>query len=375
MKITKISCFELRGKARDPIAVFETPHPYLGDAEQTARYRHPFTMIETDQGISGLCYGGTSGVKELGQLIVGENPLRIQYLWEKLYNATYYRLKYHQDIATLDLALWDLAGKARNESVLSLLGGPVQDEIPAYAAMLGFSPDPRKAAERSAEWVKKGFRALKWYLPYNACASSEGLRENVAIVQAVRKMVGDEIAIMIDFGVSDPTQNSLLYMTELARELEPYGIRWLEEPLNYDDLDAYKRLAESTSIPIALGERWYSLSQIKQIIEHKAASVIQPDIRAAFGMTEMLRITTFASAYGIPLIPHANESCRQTLHLLFSSPRRVCPMAEWGVKINHNAQYFYKEFYEPIDGCFRLPTGPGFGCEIDFDKVEERIDL
>lgn len=375
MKITKVEVFEFLGKARDPIAVFETPHPYLGNAAETARYRHPFTVIETDEGISSLSYGGTSTTRELGQTLIGENPLRIEYLWEKLYSTTYYRLKHHQDIATLDLALWDLAGKVRQESVCSLLGGPVQDQIPAYAAMLGFSPEPQRAADRSVEWVEKGFKALKWYLPYNAMAGNDGMRMNVEIIEAVRKAVGDDIGIIIDFGVSDPTQNSLLYVTELARLLEPYGIRWLEEPLNYDDLDAYRRLAESTNIAIALGERWYSRWQFRQIIEHEAASVLQPDVRAAYGMTEMRKIVALASAYGLPVIPHANESCPQTLHLAFALPGRVCPMAEWGVKINHNAQYFYKEFYEPVNGCFRLPRGPGFGCEIDSEKVVERVEL
>ena len=281
MKITNVRVFQLLGKGRSPSAVFETPHPYLGNA--TTAERHQFTVIETDDGLSGLSYGGTVATKELGQILVGCDPLRVEYLWEKLYSTTYYRLMHHQDIATLDLALWDLAGKARRESVVSLLGGPVQERVPAYAAMLGFSPEPQKAAERSLEWAEKGFCAVKWYLPYNASAGSEGMKKNIEIVEAVRKAVGNVIGIILDFGVSDPSQNSLLYMTELARQLEPYGIQWLEEPLNYDDLDAYRRLAMSTRIPIAFGERWYSRWQMQQVIEQGAASVVQPDIPRGAG--------------------------------------------------------------------------------------------
>ena len=92
-------------------------------------------------------------------------------------------------------------------------------------------------------------------------------------------------------------------------------------------------------------------------------------------MTEVRKIVALASVHGIPVVPHANESCVQTLHLVCASPMRICPMAEWGVKINASAQYFYKEFYEPIDGYFPLPHGPGFGYEIDSEKVAERSEL
>ena len=93
------------------------------------------------------------------------------------------------------------------------------------------------------------------------------------------------------------------------------------------------------------------------------------------GLTEMLKIATLAATYGTPIVPHANETCRNAIHLLFAQPHRICPLAEWGVKINHNVQFFYKDFYQPVDGYFHLPAGPGFGYELDMDKVVRKTEL
>jgi hypothetical protein len=93
------------------------------------------------------------------------------------------------------------------------------------------------------------------------------------------------------------------------------------------------------------------------------------------GLTEMRKIAALLSVYGLPLVPHANETCRNAMHLLFAQPARICPLGEWGVKINHNVQFFYRDFYEPVDGYFELPTGPGFGCEIDAAKIVRRREI
>jgi L-alanine-DL-glutamate epimerase-like enolase superfamily enzyme len=241
--------------------------------------------------------------------------------------------------------------------------------------MLGFRTEPEAAAESSLKWVERGFTALKWYLPYNATAGQEGLRANVALVRAVREAVGDDIDIMVDCLLSDPTKNSVLYMIKLARRLEPYHPTWLEEPLNFDDLDAHVKLSQATRIPLAFGEHWYTRWQIRQAIESGSVTVLQPESLTAGGITEMRRIMALASTYGLPVVPHANESGRMAVHLLFAQPERACPLGEWGVRINHNAQYFYRDFYQPIDGYYRLPKGPGFGYELDESKIVHRSEL
>jgi hypothetical protein len=152
----------------------------------------------------------------------------------------------------------------------------------------------------------------------------------VALIEAVREAVGPDVDVMVDCLLSDPKPNSILYMIDLARRLEEFRPTWLEEPLNFDDFDAHAKLAASTSIPITLGEHFYTRWQFRQVIERGAATVLQPDPNTAGGITEMRKIIALASAYGMPVVPHANESCRNALHLLFAATERTCPLGEWG---------------------------------------------
>ena len=376
MKITAVHVFQLEGRMQQGLAVFESlragqpPRP-------AAPYRETFVEIATDEGLSGLQYvshGAEREVKEAGRLLIGEDPLRTEAIWEKLYSVVDLRQRVPV-IAVLDLALWDLVGKVRNAPVHELLGGPMRDRVRAYAGMLGFSTDPGAAAEASAEYAAKGFSALKWYLPYNGSYGREGLLGNVALIKAVREAVGPDVEIMVDWVLSNPRANSILWAIDLARRLEEYRPAWIEEPFNFDDLDSHRRLAESTNIPIAYGEHFYTRWQIRQMIEAGRPAVVQPDPIWAGGVTEMRKIIAICSTYGVAVVPHGNESCRNALHILFAHPERNCPLGEWGVRINQNSQHFYTDFYEPVNGYFPLPRGPGFGYAIDPAKVVLRTEL
>src|SRR5690606_23809352 len=136
----------------------------------------------------------------------------------------YARYGHLHSMGVLDLALWDLLGRIKGEPVYKLLGGHVRERVPAYAAMLGFSVEPERAAERSAEVAAQGYRAVKWYVAYNETHGLEGLRRNVELAKAVRRAVGDDVMIMLDFANSHPNANSLLYMIKLAQRLEEYNI-------------------------------------------------------------------------------------------------------------------------------------------------------
>ncbi|MEZ4867805.1 MAG: mandelate racemase/muconate lactonizing enzyme family protein [Caldilineaceae bacterium] len=374
MKITAVRVFELQGPPRSGEAIYETTRGGLAPGQVTD-HRGTFTQIETDAGINGLALGGASEVKALGQRLIGQDPLAVEHLWEQLFSSGYPHLRHLHALSTLDLALWDLIGHAKEEPVYHLLGGPCQPRIRAYAALLGFSTDPERAAARSLEWVAKGFTGLKWYLPYNEAAGEEGLRQNEALVRAVRTAVGDGIDLMFDCILSGSGGNSLLYAIKLARRLEPYHPTWLEEPLNPEDLEAYSRLAKATTIPLAFGERLVTRWQFKQALDSGAATVHQPELASTGGLTEMRKIAALLAVYGVPLVPHANETSRNAIHLLFAQPPRLSPLAEWGVKINYNFQFFFKDFYAPVNGYFELPTGTGFGYEIDPDKVISRVEL
>jgi L-alanine-DL-glutamate epimerase-like enolase superfamily enzyme len=371
VRITAVRVFQLEGRPRSGLALYAIARGGRA-ANEVSPHRWTFTEIETDAGLSGLTHGGSADVKAAGRLLVGEDPTRVEYLWQKLYDALRPNVR---PVALLDLALWDLLGKIHQLPVYRLLGGPTRERVPAYAAMLGFSTEPEAAARAAVEWLARGFQALKWYLPCNAADGAEGLARNVALIAAVRAAVGDGPGIMVDCLLSGPRANSVLYATELARRLEPYRPTWIEEPLPFDDLDGHVRLSRATRIPIAGGEHHYTRWQIKALLDSGALTVLQPDPNAAGGITEMRRIIALASTYGAVVVPHANESCRNALHLLFAQQPATCPLAEWGVRINHDVQYFWTDFYEPQDGAFAPPAGPGFGYAIDPQKVVARTEL
>jgi L-rhamnonate dehydratase len=371
MKITAVKVLQLEGRPRSGLALYEIARGGREPNEATP-HRWTFTEVHTDAGLVGLTHGGSPEVKAAGRFLLGEDPTRVEHLWEKLYGALRPNVR---PVAILDLALWDLQGKIRGEPVYRLLGGPTRERVRAYAAMLGFSTEPERAAARSVEWVQQGFTALKWYLPHNALDGPQGLAQNVALIAAVREAVGPEVQIMVDCLLSNPRANSLLYAIDLARRLEPYRPAWIEEPLAFDDLDSHRRLAEATRIPLAFGEHHYTRWQIKEAIERGGATVLQPDPNAAGGLTEMRKIIAVASTYGVIVAPHANESCRNNLHLLFAQPERLCPLGEWGVRINHDVQYFWSDFYQPVGGYFEPPAGPGFGSALDPEKIVRRTEL
>ena len=374
MEITEVRVFELEGVPREGAALYEIHRGGL-EPHEVSPYRQTFTEIVTDDGMSGLCPGGSSAVKAFGQNLIGEDPACYEAIWERLTTRPHSPTRNLSALSVLDLALWDLLGKIRGESVCRLLGGAVREQVRAYAGMLGFDTDPDKAAKQSAEYVEKGFTALKWYLPFNEEAGKEGLRHNVDMVGAVRDEVGPDVDIMVDCILSNSSCNSVLYAIELAKRLEEFDLTWLEEPLNPDDFDAYEQLAQNISIPLAFGERLPTRRIFAQAIDRGFISVLQPELFVIGGMTELRKIAVLTSTHSVPMIPHANESCRHAMHLLFSLPTRFAPLGEWGVKINHNAQYFYRDFYEPVNGYFEIPNGPGFGYEIDPDKIVFRKEL
>ncbi|NQW16861.1 MAG: mandelate racemase/muconate lactonizing enzyme family protein [Chloroflexi bacterium] len=376
MKITNVRVFRLEGRTQEGLAVFESLRAGMSP-RQPGPHSETFVEIETDEGLTGLQFvsnGFERDVIEAGQQLIGMNPLHTEAIWEMFYSSVALRQRMPV-IAVLDLALWDLVGKIRNAPVYELLGGPVRESVRAYAGMLGFSTDPGAAAEASAEYAAKGFTAMKWYLPFNGSHGEKGIEGNVALIRAVRDAVGPNVEIMTDWLLSQPRVNSILWATRLARRLEEFGVSWIEEPFNFDDLDSHRRLSEATTIPLAFGEHFYTRWQMRQVIEQGNPTVVQPDPIWAGGVTEMRKIIAVASTYGVAVVPHGNESCRNALHILFAHQERNCPLGEWGVRINPNSQHFYTDFYEPVDGYYPLPSGPGFGYTLASEKIVSRTEL
>jgi L-rhamnonate dehydratase len=349
--------------------------PYLeqlGDG----RYRldQIFVEIEADEGVVG-----TAGPirrdqafvidTQLRPIVEGADPLAHERVWDAMYRHSVHGRKgtTMMAISAVDCALWDLKGKWANAPVYRLLGGPTRREIPAYASALGYSISPERAAQRARELVRQGFRATKWFFRDGPADGPEGMARNVALVEALRGAVGDEVDLMLDCWMSWDVP----YTVEMAERLEDYRPRWLEEPVLPDKIQSYAEIRRRINIPVSGGEHEYTRWGLKQLMDAEAVDVLQPDAYWAGGISELLKICAIASTYDLPVIPHGH-SVPATAHLIASQPANVCPLLEYLVKWNALNQFFLKTPLHPKDGVVTLPETPGLGMELDEAKIEER---
>ena len=326
MKITDVRLFQLRGTMEfagefweerliRPIDVYpehKSEGPAWLEKLEEGKYRMSsiFLEIVTDDGVTGI--GGPITLEhafiidtQLKALLVGADPLAHELLWDKMYRSSVHGRKGStmMAISAVDCALWDLKGKALKAPVYRLLGGPTRTEIPAYASMLGFSVEPERAAAR-AEGVKDlGFRAQKWFFRDGPADGKEGMRKNVALVEALREAVGDDVDIMLDAWMSWDVP----YTIEMAELLEEYDPRWIEEPVLPDKIESYAEIRAESMVPISGGEHEYTRWGLKQLMDAEAVDVLQPDIYWCGGITETLKICALASTYDLPVIPHGHS--------------------------------------------------------------------
>ncbi len=339
------------------------------------RYRIETVFIEivTDDGALGI--GGPIPREqaflvdtELRPLLLGEDPLAHEVLWDVMYRASVHGRKgvTMMAISALDCALWDLKGRVLGQPVYRLLGGPSRTEIPAYASMLGYSIETSRAAERAREVVQQGFRAMKWFFRHGPADGRDGMVRNAQLVSAVRGAAGDDVDIMLDCWMSWDVP----YTVVMAERLEDYEPRWLEEPVLPDKIAQYAEIRRHVRIPISGGEHEYTRFGLKQLMDAEAVDVLQPDIYWAGGITEMLKILALASCYDLPVIPHGH-STPASAHLIASQPENLCPLLEYLIKWNEIHQFFLKYPVKPVGGVVTVPETPGLGMDLDPARIEE----
>jgi L-rhamnonate dehydratase len=310
--------------------------------------------------------------RQLNGLLVGQDPLATERLWDMLYRAAVHGRKgvVMQAISAIDCALWDLKGKWAGVPVYRLLGGPLRETIPAYASTLGYSVEPAAAAQLARELVGQGYTALKWFFKYGPGAGSEGMAQNLAMARAVRAAAGEDVELMFDAWMSwDVT-----YATQLGAELAAVRPRWLEEPVPPDRIASNAELRRRLPFPIATGEHEYTRWGAKQLLDAGASDVLQPDIYWAGGISEVLKICTLASTYDVQVIPHGH-SVHATAHLLVAQPPQLCPRIEYLLKWNEIHQHFFRTPLQPVQGRVLPPDTPGMGMELDDEKIERQRDL
>lgn len=302
--------------------------------------------ITTDDGIIGWGegYGPATiiqaGIKQLTPLLIGADPLQNETLWFTMYRKT---LDYARrgvlaaSISAIDLALWDIKGKALGLPVSVLLGGQYRDRVMPYATGLYFSESHQLAdnlAKEAISYMEQGFKAIKMKVGLS-------IEKDIAHVKKVRAALGKNIKLMVDSNHA----YSLREATELARAIEPYKISWFEEPISPEFYGQYAELRSKTTIPIAGGECEYLRYGHHELLKNKSVDILQVDICSAGGLTEAKRIAALASTYGIEIIPHT-----------------------WGTGIAFHAAMHFIANLEPIPGRLYPPD-----CYIEYDRTENGI--
>jgi galactonate dehydratase len=336
-----------------------------------------FLRVETDDGVVGWGEPVVEGraatvraaVEELGEALVGADPLRIEDHWQTLTKGGFYRggPVLSSAVAGIDQALWDIAGKVRGAPVHELLGGPVRDRVRVYGWIAG--DDPAEAAEDAAAKVDSGLNAVKMNAtgPFSFVETRAQVGRAVARAEQVRAALGDERDVAIDFHgrVSLPMARRLL--AELA-EVAPL---FVEEPVVPELGHALAGLVAGTTIPIATGERLYSRWDFRPALEAGVA-VVQPDLSHAGGISEVRRIAALAEMYGAALAPHCPLgpiSLAASLQVAFATPNFL--IQEQSLGIHYNADNDLLDYlvdrsvFAFVDGTVERPTGAGLGIEVD----------
>jgi galactonate dehydratase len=349
-------------------------------------YRVPprwmFLKIETDEGIVGWGEPVIEGrartveaaVHEFADLLVGQDPLRINDLWQVMYRGGFYRggAILMSAIAGIDQALWDIKGKALGVPVYQLLGGLVRDKMRAYSWVGGDRPgDIIAQMNKLREGGINTFK-MNGTEEFGLIDNSRAVDAAVARIAEIREAFGGEVEFGIDFHgrVAAPMAKVLL------KELEPHRPLFVEEPVLAEQAEYYPRLAEATAIPLAAGERMFSRFEFKHVLERGGISILQPDLSHAGGITECFKIAAMAEAYDVTLAPHcplgpvALASC---LAVDFVSYNAVLQEQSMGIHYNKGAELLdfvvNKEDFRIEDGYFSPLTKPGLGVIVDEERV------
>lgn len=364
MKIIDVKLIPLRYPLKEPIR--------LAWGEMTHR-QFALIQIETDEGITGI--GETSvnfpvwsiverkatveqGIKPL---LLGEDPLCIERLWEKMYRSLirlgllWGKGAIMQAISGADIALWDIAGKALGAPVFRLLGGLYQERIKLYAT--GFSL--KEPAEGAARCVEQGYRAVKLRIGFDP-------ERDVENVRAVREAIGDDVQLMVDANMAWDRRLAI----DMAERLEEFNLYWLEEPVRCDDLEGMAAVAAATKTPIAAGENAFGRRDFKALLTARAADIIMPDVTRSGGLTECRKICSLASAWGISYSPHhygSDVGFAASLHLLASTPGGLIMLRDVSPTLLRE-----EVLLEPLKiegGYAEVPQGPGLGVELNEEII------
>ncbi len=343
-------------------------------------------LVDTDEGLTGM--GASLGSPEtvsaivkydLAPVLVGEDPMYSEFLWEKMYNGSRWKPALERGhsqpmdgrrgvtmeaVAGVDIAIWDVKSQALGLPVYKALGA-VRDSIRGYGSG-GWAPGD-EAEQEMGGYAAKGFSAVKMRVVGRDGFSVEN---TIRRVSAARRGIGDDVELMIDAHGSLDVSTAI----RLARQLEEYDLAWFEEPISPDDHPGLAEVRRSTIIPIATGEREFTRFDFEDLFMHRAVDIAQPDIARAGGFTEIRRIGAMASARGIRLAPHAWGSgvlFAASIHMAMASPN--CHILEVSQGYMPMMNELFNEAYDIRKGTVHAPQTPGLGFTLRedvFDRFE-----
>jgi L-alanine-DL-glutamate epimerase-like enolase superfamily enzyme len=321
---------------------------------------HPLAVKGCIEG--PFSHSATTGLKHV---VIGEDPFRTEYLWQKMYRANVYSgrrgIAIHA-MSGIDLALWDIKGKALGLPVWRLLGGGFTSSLRPYASSL-FGATPAETGERARRFVDQGFTAVK----FGWDPMGKDARTDVALVREARRGLGPEPDLMIDAGLAYDAKTAL----QRARAFEEYDPFWFEEPLAPDDYEGYAKLSAASPLRIAAGEEESERRSFLQLMDVGKVDVVQVDLTRCGGFTEALKIAALAADRGLPVVNHGFTTylnVAAALHFLASVPNTL-GLLEFVVEEGTTLRHALSEPIHAVDGRVAVPDAPGLGVAMNEEGI------
>jgi len=362
LKITEIRTIALRG---------ETPDGGWAQGFDPDENLHTLVEVHTETGLIGYgsCFTSEALVEGALRLLrphlLGENALEPERVSEKVSQMTFWQGRggsVTHAVSGVDIALWDILGKATGQPVGRLLGGCYRDRIKPYGSLLFDEPDPLRRKLEAA--VARGFKALK--LGWSGFGRRDRKYDEL-LVRTARETVGNDVEIMVDAGGSEQFwPHGYKWAIETARMLADYEITWFEEALPPDDIDGYIKLREHAPLPISTGEVLTRRQSFMPWLERGAVDIIQPDSTKCGGLSEARRIAWMAYDHNIQLVSHGWNTAvglAADLHLAAAMP--VARYVEYITPAPYIDDIVMTPFTLDADGMLAIPTGPGLGVELN----------
>jgi L-rhamnonate dehydratase len=337
-----------------------------------------FVEVETDTGITGHGLAAITRETVIAEIvnrviapaIKGDDPLAHEQIWDKLYWTLMPRGQTGfgaQALSAVDIALWDIKGKALGQPVWRLLGG-ARSRVPLYATF-GFNFFDREQLAAAAKlWVAQGYRRLKMVVGHEALrrretrALSDVIREDAARVEAVRAAVGPEVELFIDANCS----LDLYHATRLARMVKPCGISFFEEPITQNDVLQMAEMRRATGMALACGQNEGLIFRFRDLLLHQAVDYVQPNVVSSGGFTQCVKIAGLAAGFNVPL---ANGGAWPYHNMHLQAGLANGTLVEMHYLAVELCRQIYRDLPEPRDGWLTLPDVPGLGFEPDRDAI------